>query len=117
MSGYCASCHTSNSLEYTPETGVLACTVCGTVSSGSDSQAFEFLARVDEEDDFQNGRTYVASGAMVGEFGGVGAAQVRRQGGKSGVWARAAGEGAQMSQDKKQVRIAVRMPRPLGVSS
>ncbi|BGO89712.1 hypothetical protein NBRC10512_004367 [Rhodotorula toruloides] len=102
MSGYCASCHTSNSLEYSPETGVLACTVCGTVSSSSASQSFEFLARVDEEDEFQNGRTYIGSGALAGEFGGVGAMQVRRQGGKSGAWARAAGEGAKNTHDKKQ---------------
>lgn len=107
MSGYCASCHTSNSLEYSPETGVLACTVCGTVSSSSASQSFEFLARVDEEDEFQNGRTYIGSGALAGEFGGVGAMQVRRQGGKSGAWARAAGEGAKNTHDKKQVRLSM----------
>ncbi|GAA5927046.1 hypothetical protein JCM10213_005565 [Rhodosporidiobolus nylandii] len=101
MSGYCASCNLSNTLEYAPELGTLACTVCGTVSADSSSHTFEFLARVDEEDSFQGGRTYVAGGAGGGyqAFGGAAGAAM---GGQAARWASKAGEGKAVYHSRKR---------------
>lgn len=103
MSGYCASCGTANTLEYAPELGTLACTVCGTVADSSASHGLEYLQRVDEEDAFENGRTFVGAGG-TGEFGGVGALAAKRSGGHIGAWARATGESREVYQSKKKVR-------------
>ncbi|GAA5996392.1 cyclin family protein [Rhodotorula paludigena] len=101
MSGYCASCGTANTLEYAPELGTLACTVCGTVADSSASHGLEYLQRVDEEDAFENGRTFVGAGG-TGEFGGVGALAAKRSGGHIGAWARATGESREVYQSKKK---------------
>ncbi|GAA5978808.1 hypothetical protein JCM11641_003570 [Rhodosporidiobolus odoratus] len=95
MSGYCTACNTSNALENDVETGLLVCTLCGTVSSESASHSFEFLARVNEEDEFQNGRTYV--GASQQAMGGLG-----RMGGKAAAWAAGTGESKVLYHAKKK---------------
>ncbi|GAA5833290.1 hypothetical protein JCM11251_005195 [Rhodosporidiobolus azoricus] len=86
---FCPDCGTNTLFESDPRSGTLACTVCGTVSAASTSQAFEYLARVDEEDAFQGGRTY------VGKQG------VRRSGRVEG-WARGAGESSRVYHQKKK---------------
>ncbi|GAA5888210.1 hypothetical protein JCM6882_000322 [Rhodosporidiobolus microsporus] len=86
---FCPTCGTSTLFESIPELGTLACTSCGTVSSSSSSQAIEFLARVDDEDAYQGGRTYVGAGG------------VRRNGRAEG-WARAAGEATRIYHQKKK---------------
>ncbi|BGP38060.1 hypothetical protein JCM10449v2_001987 [Rhodotorula kratochvilovae] len=107
----CASCGASDSLEYAPELGTLACTRCGTVSSSSATHAFEFLGRVDAEDDYQNGRTYV--GAHGGAYGGVGAMAARRAGAKVGSWTKGAEGGAGIYQAQKRTEAELYIRRLL----
>ncbi|GAA5978026.1 hypothetical protein JCM10908_004199 [Rhodotorula pacifica] len=97
----CESCGGVDTLEYSPELGTLACTRCGTVSTSSASHAFEYLARVDEEDQYQNGRHYISAGALSGEYGALGAMQIGR-GGRANNWARATGESRQIYQSQKR---------------
>lgn len=87
----CASCGAVDTLELDLASGTLACTRCGTVSSESSTAAFEFLARVDEEDEFANGRTFVSDKA-VAWAGGIGASGVRALGGRAVQWASGIGE-------------------------
>ncbi|MBZ6376939.1 MAG: hypothetical protein LBE67_18785 [Kocuria palustris] len=98
----CTSCGGVDTLEYSPELGTLACTRCGTVSTSSASHAFEYLARVDEEDRYQNGRHYISAGTLSGDYGSLGGMQIGR-GGKGNTWARATGESRQIYQSQKKV--------------
>ena len=98
----CTSCGGVDTLEYSPELGTLACTRCGTVSTSSASHAFEYLARVDEEDRYQNGRHYISAGTLSGDYGSLGGMQIGR-GGKGNNWARATGESRQIYQSQKKV--------------
>jgi hypothetical protein len=100
MSTTCTSCSAVGTLEYDSQLGALACTRCGTVSSSSSSYAYEFLGRVDAEDDYQNGRTYI--GGNFDAFGGIGGAG-GRNGGKA-AWASKAGDHKAVYHSKKQVR-------------
>ncbi|GAA6057639.1 hypothetical protein JCM3770_000276 [Rhodotorula araucariae] len=108
MPDVCASCHAVDSLEYAPELGTLACTRCGTVSTSSATHAFEFLGRVDAEDDYQNGRTFV--GAHGGAYGGVGAMAARRAGAKVGSWTKGAegGAGIYQAQRRTEAELFIR---------
>ncbi|GAA5862144.1 hypothetical protein JCM8547_007754 [Rhodosporidiobolus lusitaniae] len=99
MADVCASCGASGTLEYEPTLSALACTKCGTVSSASSSHAFEFLGRVNEEDDYQGGRTYLSG--PFDEYGGIGGAG-RGMGGKAAAWASKAGEYKKVYHSKKQ---------------
>lgn len=98
----CTSCGGVDTLEYSPELGTLACTRCGTVSTSSASHAFEYLARVDEEDRYQNGRHYISAGTLSGDYGSLGGMQIGR-GGQGHNWARATGESRQIYQAQKKV--------------
>lgn len=97
----CTSCGGVDTLEYSPELGTLACTRCGTVSTSSASHAFEYLARVDEEDRYQNGRHYISAGTLSGDYGSLGGMQIGR-GGQGHNWARATGESRQIYQAQKK---------------
>lgn len=98
----CGSCGGVDTLEYSHELGTLACSRCGTVSTSSDSHAFEYLARVDDEDRYQNGRHYISAGALNGDYGSLGVMQVSR-GGTANNWARATGESRQIYQSQRRV--------------
>ncbi|GAA5862159.1 hypothetical protein JCM3774_004803 [Rhodotorula dairenensis] len=97
----CVSCGGADTLEYSHELGTLACTRCGTVSTSSDSHAFEYLARVDDEDRYQNGRHYISAGTLSGDYGSLGGLQIGR-GGTANNWARATGESRQIYQSQRK---------------
>ena len=93
----CPACGAHGTLEYAAEIDTLACTRCGTVSASAHS--FELLQRVDAEDAYQNGRTYVGSGGAT--FGG--AMGTQRVGQKVGTWTRTAEGGTAIYQAQRKV--------------
>ncbi|GAA5947389.1 hypothetical protein JCM3765_001653 [Sporobolomyces pararoseus] len=97
----CTSCGAVDSLEHEPASGTLACNRCGTVSNESSTASFEFLARVDEEDEFANGRMYV-SDKSTAWGGGTAANGIRGLGGRASQWAAGVGERTSMFHAKKQ---------------
>ncbi|GAA5904080.1 uncharacterized protein JCM6883_002075 [Sporobolomyces salmoneus] len=97
----CPSCEAHNTLELDHASGTLACTRCGTVSTESSTAVFEFLARVDEEDEFANGRVYVSDRATAAR-GGIAANGIRGLGGKATQYAAGIGERASMYHAKKR---------------
>lgn len=102
MSLDCTSCKSIGSLEYVPEASALACTKCGAVSESSSSHMFEMLGRVDGEDAYQNGRTYI--GGSYDALGGLGGAGARGMGGRAAAWASKAGEYKAVYHTKRAVR-------------
>ncbi|GAA5901380.1 hypothetical protein JCM8208_001783 [Rhodotorula glutinis] len=94
----CLACGAHGTLEYAAEIGTLACTRCGTVSTSSAAHSFELLQRVDAEDAFQNGRTYVGSGG--GTYGG--AMGTQRVGQRVGTWTRTAEGGTAIYQAQRR---------------
>ncbi|KPV75969.1 uncharacterized protein RHOBADRAFT_52977 [Rhodotorula graminis WP1] len=105
----CPACGAHGALEYVAEIGTLACTRCGTVSTSSASHSFELLQRVDAEDAFQNGRTYVGSGG--GTFGG--AMGTQRVGQRVGTWTRVAEGGTAIYQAQRKTETEQYMRRLL----
>ncbi|GAA5996255.1 hypothetical protein JCM5350_000479 [Sporobolomyces pararoseus] len=97
----CNSCGAINSLEHEQASGTLACNRCGAVSNESSTASFEFLARVDEEDEFANGRTYVSERSNAWG-GGTAASGIRGLGGRATQWASEVGERTRMFHAKKQ---------------
>ncbi|GAA5931503.1 cyclin family protein [Sporobolomyces koalae] len=96
----CQSCGGIGTLVLEVASGTLACERCGTVSNDSSTATFEFLARVDEEDEFANGRTYVSE-SRTAWAGGVAASRVRALGGRGSQWAQSIGETTAMFHSKK----------------
>jgi hypothetical protein len=98
----CTSCGAVDSLELELASGTLACNKCGTVSNESSTASFEYLARVDEEDEYTNGRMYVSEKRDA--WGGGTAAQgIRGLGGKATQWAAGVGERTGMFHARKMV--------------
>ncbi|GAA6059411.1 hypothetical protein JCM10212_003643 [Sporobolomyces blumeae] len=101
----CAECGAVGSLEYEQESGTLACNRCGTVSAAQSSQAFEFLARVDDEDASGNGRLYVNEHALA-RAGGMGAAGIAALGGRASQYAAGTlGKRKEMYHERRSVEI------------
>jgi len=98
----CSACGAKGSLELELASGTLACNQCGVVASNSMNEAFEFLGRVDEEDEYTNGRMYV-SDKNNAWGGGLAASGVRAMGGRAGQWAAGVGEKRTMFHAKKKV--------------
>ncbi|GAA6011516.1 hypothetical protein JCM11491_004671 [Sporobolomyces phaffii] len=101
MAEVCTACGAVDSLELELASGTLACTRCGTVSLESQTAAFEFLARVDDEDASTGGRVYVADRDQAWG-GGIAASGVRALGGRASQWAADLGERRSMFHAKKK---------------
>ncbi|GAA5835341.1 hypothetical protein JCM9279_004511 [Rhodotorula babjevae] len=105
----CPSCGAHGTLEYAVEVGTLACTRCGTVAASSSLHSFELLQRVDAEDAYQNGRTYVGSGG--GTYGGGMGTQ--RVGQQVSAWTRTAEGGTAIYQAQRRTETEQYMRRLL----